>query len=207
MSRWIVSLESAPTPARAAILSALAGRLGLHAAETHDAEHCAGAGAHAAALDCLLSRMRGLARLPAHASGLWATCTLLDVPDAPVWRGLYRELCAELVGRLVPGGAAGTRHLMVCLDVDRDEAFESLFGVAGAGGQQHASLEDVERWCGRVAATCSPPTPFQSHVVRLACPRFAADNPVALEALASEAVRLVAGAMAGEFQSACSATL
>ena len=207
MVRWIVSLESPPTPARAPLLGALAAGLGLQAAEPHDPEQ----GASAGPLDSLLTRMRGLARLPAGAHAVWSSSCLLDVPEDPVWRQLYHELSGELVSRLVPGGAPGTRHLMVCLDVDPDEAFESLFGGggAGAGGLQgngcplarrESGLEDIAKCTERVDGGAPPScgrgaTPFQSQRVRLHCPRFVADNPVAMEALSAAAVRLCAAAM------------
>lgn len=200
MVRWIVSLESPPTPARAALLAALSGALGLQDAEPGDAadQDCA-----QGPLDSLLARMRGLARLPADAHAAWSTSCLLDVPEDAVWRRLYAELSAELVDRLVPGGAAGTRHLMLCLEVDSDEAFESLFAgcsLQGAGcplARRESTLEDVARCCERVAAAGldDEATPFAARRLVLRCPRFAADNPVSMQALEAEAVRLCGDAM------------
>lgn len=202
MVRWIVSLESLPTPARGAVLASLGSGLGLQIAEPHDPEQ----GSAAGPLDSLLARMRGLARVPSGAHALWSSSCLLDVPQDPVWRQLYHELSRELVERLVPGGAQGSRHLMICLEVDSDEAFETLFDgccLPGNGcplARRESSLEDIAACRGRVAewAEGAAVTPFAAQRVCLRCPRFVADNPVAMEALSAAAVRLCASAMAAQ---------
>lgn len=196
--RWIVSLESAPTPARGPLLQRLAAELGLVAAGPRDPEQ----GPVAGPLDSLLTRMLGLAKVPAGCNALWTSSCLLDVPDDPVWRQLYGELASELVERLVPEGAAGTRHLMVCLDVNCDEAFESLFDGSCLPGngcplvRRESSLEDIARCCHKVASwPVDGATPFEVHRVSLSCPRFAADNPVAMDTLAASVSRACLGAM------------
>lgn len=204
MVRWVVSLESVPTPARTALLAALAGRLGLHVAE--DQAPSAEPGPAAGPLDSLLARMTGLARLPADAHAVWTSSCLLDVPAEPTWRRIYDDLAQELVERLVPGGVAGTRHLMLCLDVDPDEAFETLFdgGTLQGNGcplvRRESCLDDVLRCCGLVSAaaradTVPRVTPFEARRVLLRCPRFAADNPAAMAALENVAVRACADAI------------
>lgn len=202
MVRWIASLESVPTPARPVVLKSLSAALGLQHAELPDNQ-----GGHRGtpctrALDALLARTMGLARLPEDAHGAWSTSCIIGVPEHPVWRRLYRQLSQELVARVVPGGASGTRHLMVCMHVDANESFENMFDGEGQGWMlpcldARASIEEITRWCTRIAdPQVEPPTPFVTTTVSIACPAYAADNPVALDNLATAVNRACSHAMA-----------
>lgn len=186
--RWVVSLESVPSPARAPILKSLASALGLVVAESSECPQ--------SPLEALLNRIAGLARLPAEADGLWLSSCILDTPAAdPAWRSLYADLSAELARRLLPPDAVrSTRHLMVLMDADCDEAFETLFGAepGGAPSSRRRCREDLQRLGDRVASYQPGPgvqdSPLDCCSVRLSCPRFAADNPAALEVVAAQAV-------------------
>lgn len=185
--RWVVSLESVPSPARAPILKSLASALGLAVAESSECPQ--------SPLEALLNRIAGLARLPADADALWLSSCTLDTPSDPIWKALYADLSAELARRLLPPDAVhNTRHLMVLMDADCDEAFETLFGSEPGGGPADRRLcrEDLQRLGDRVASYEPGPgvqdSPLACCSVRLACPRFAADNPAALEAVAAQAV-------------------
>lgn len=198
MTRWIVSLESVPTPARPAVLKSLSAALGLRHAELLNVDHRGTACTDA--LDALLARIMGLARLPPDVHGLWSSSCILGVPEHPVWRRLYHQLSEELVARVVPRGASGTRHLMACLHVDANEAFESMFD----GGSKlpcldgRAGMEEIKRCCARISEEpmAPTPTPFQTNAVSISCPAFTADNPVALDNLTAAVVSACSSAMA-----------
>ena len=184
--RWVVSLESVPSPARAPILKSLASGLGLVVAETSE---CA-----QSPLEALLNRIAGLARLPADTDALWLSSCILDTPSDPAWRALHADLSAELARRLLPARAVETtRHLMVLMDADCDEAFETLFDAepGHVPSSRQRCREDLQR-LGDSLASYQPgagvDSPLPCSTVRLSCPRFAADNPAALEAVASRAL-------------------
>lgn len=186
--RWVVSLESVPSPARAPILRYLASSLGLVVAERSECPHWE-------PLQALLDRIAGLARLPSDADALWLSSCILDTPSDPTWSALYADLSAELARRLLPPSTMrDTKHLMVLMDTDCDEAFETLFDAEPGGppSSRQRCLEELQALGDRVAAYQPGPgrqdSPLNCCSVRLSCPRFAADNPAALKVVASRVV-------------------
>lgn len=184
--RWVVSLESVPSPARGPVLKSLASNLGLAIAETSETPQ--------SPLEALLNRITGLARLPPEVDALWLSSCLLDTPADPTWKQLYADLSAELAARLLPPRATEcTKHLMLLMDADCDEAFEAMFDAdTGTGGAcvRQRCREDIERFGQRVARYEPAPgdSPLDCVTARIACPRFAADNPATLQAVQAEAV-------------------
>lgn len=199
--QWVVSVEGAPVPARAAVLKALQTRVGLVAVPDNERH-----GPHALTrrLGLLLHRVRGVARcLPHHAAALlcgpWLAPDLAPGPDV-LLHDLYSALSAELAEHLL-GGAGRMRHLMLCLDASPHEAFEAIVeeGAKDAAGHGVVTLQgliDAQRAvdAARPAALVTPFGPVT--IARLRCPCFAADNPATLQCLADEACSLVADAIA-----------
>lgn len=183
MTRWVVSVEGLSVPARAAVLKSLHHRFGLALADAERPE------THP--FEWLLHRMRGLAKAPADQDVLWAGSWLMHVPqgDALLAR-LFTAMATALAERLPH--PAHTRHLMVWLDADPHEAFEAMIGAGAEAGP--VTTRDVSLQClrnaqasinraaqlareGCAAQLCSP---FDVQIVRVACPPYAADNPVAM---------------------------
>lgn len=168
--RYVISVESLAVPARAAVLKSLQGRFGM--ACIPDAERCTSPFA------LLLHRMRAMARVPDKTHILWCGPWLLATPRDPLMRRLHHDLALALARRLLHDGGAGTKHIMVCLKVSEDEAFETLLEGDGC---RDATLQSLREAQAAIEApeprSCSP---FGSEIVRFDCPCFAADNPVTL---------------------------
>jgi hypothetical protein len=176
-TRWVVSLEGLAVPARAAILKSLQTRLGFALLES-DARSC-----HP--LHQLLHRVRSLARV-SRPGAVWSGSWLFDVPDEPAMRALHRDLSRELAARLLPA-AQTTRHILVVLDADPDEAFETLMGadVPACQNAREVCLQDLREAKAKLARNAAEAdvSPFETRIVHVSCPAFAADNAVTLGAI------------------------
>lgn len=193
--RWVVSVESLSVPARACVLKSLKNRLGLAVA---DVDRAASGGANTS-LGLLLHRLKGLARVGAVTPAMWCGSWLMKAPRDPLLRDLHRDLARALADKLVPGGTAGTAHLMLCLRAPADEAFEALLTceLAAARDVSLQCLRDAARGMEQdapLAAECL--SPFGVQIVRVECPAFAADNPITLNSLVDLCVTQCQGVMA-----------
>lgn len=176
---WAVSVEGLRVPARQAVLKALQARLGLVPVCDDDR---ADRGADAF-FRVLLHRVRALARVPPGSHALWTGSWVLTAPRDPDPRlaALHRQLGEALVARLAPGRRV--RHLMLCLDACPHEAFEAALG-GDPGAHREVDLRALAgAAAGLARAEPGPGSPFPCEVARVACPRFAGDNPATLEAL------------------------
>lgn len=178
--QWVVSVEGAPVPARAAVLKALQARLGLVPVPDHDRS--------TDPLGLLLHRVRGVARYhPRHHALLCGPWLGAGEEQHPLLRRLHAQLTHHLAARLLP--AAPVRHLLLCLDADPHEAFEHVLDAKEA---TLAALRDT-RARARGTQAGGVLTPFgDPQIVRLQCPAFAADNPATLDRLLDQACDLCA---------------
>lgn len=181
--RWVVSVEGLGVPARAAVLKSLQHRLGLVMADNdrHEAQP----------FGWLLHRMHGLAKVPARHDALWCGSWLMHVPSRhPALARLHRDVAAVLADQ-VPGGPAGTKHLMVWLDADPHEAFDAVLHDASSSTRDVGlqCLRDAQDAISRAVQDAAAgdraglSSPFWVQIVRVPCPPFAADNPVTLHKL------------------------
>ena len=170
--RWLVTVEGVDVPARAAVLSHIHATFGFNVIIDND--RCP------SSLMLLLHRLKALARLPASRHVLLSGAWGLRAPREAAMQDLHADLGAALVGAL--GIPDDTRHLMISLRADADEAFEAALHHLG---ERDTTLQDVKR------AAPPPPSPFGTHVVDLECPRYVADNPAELEALKSKVTAAV----------------
>lgn len=184
--RWVVSVEGLSVPARAAVLKALQHRLGLMVA---DNDHQDRQDHHP--FSWLLHRMRGLAKVPISADALWCGSWLMHVPrGSPALTELYKDVSHVLADRL-PEEASRTKHLMVWLDVDPNQAFETLFhdGNPAAREVNLQCLRDARDTLLRAVRDAMDGnrealySPFEVQIVHIPYPPFAADNPVTLNAV------------------------
>lgn len=191
--RWVISVESLSVPARACVLKSLKNRLDLTVA---DADRTGGGSS--ASLGLLLHRLKGLARVPASTPAMWCGSWLMKAPRDPLLRDLHRDLARALADKLVPGGAKGTAHLMLCLRAPTDEAFESLLTceLAAARDVSLQCLRDAARGMEDAPLGAECLSPFAVQIVRVDCPAFAADNPVSLNSLVDLCVTRCQGVMA-----------
>jgi hypothetical protein len=172
-----VSVESLPTPARPHVLKALHSALGLACVSPCDR-------AHSNPFSALLHRLKSLSRLPASQHALLTDPWLLKVPQDPEEAQLHRDLARELSDRLLPGGRAATRHIMVCLDCCPHEAFENLVESDQAGIDRDVTIQSLLADRALITKTAAQEVAvFDSRVVRVRCPAYAADNAVDLEDL------------------------
>lgn len=172
MERWVVSVESLDVPARSAVLKSLHARLGLDVIVEGERPQ--------SAFVCLLHRMRALARLPWTRHVMFSGSWLLRVPSDPDLVRLYADLGDALVDAL---GVHRSRHLMVCMRVDVDEAFEAaLMDSPRSPPVWLHTLQQAQNELLRAdrAAAC---TPFRAYTINVDCPPYAADTPATLEAL------------------------
>lgn len=196
--RWVVSVESLHVPARAAILKTLQTGLGLTVVADGDQRASSGGASARDAFALLLHRMRALARLPPGQHVLWVGPWLLNLPRDPTVQGLHARLAAELMDKLLPEHAtAATVHLMLCMRTCTDEAFEQLLEAPGSRGVSLKGLRECQDAI-HGAQEKDDGCPFPLQIVRLDCPRFAADNPVTLDRLARRALDLCRAAMGRE---------
>lgn len=167
MCTWVVSVESPPLPIRAALLKALQAQLGLQLIPDPSAGDN---------LACLLHRLKALAKSRHHAA-LLAGPWILETPTNPHLKALHADL-GRAVARTLH--LPPLRHLMVCLDACADEAFEHALSDPDAAGRdagRDATLSQLREAQARVRAASAADTPFEGHVLRFACERFACDNP------------------------------
>jgi hypothetical protein len=184
--RWVLSVEGLPVPARSAVLKCLHNRLGLSLldGDRHGQVH---------PLRQLLARLQALAKLGDPAAGaMWSGSWVLDAPSRdPVWAALHRDLAHSLARKLLPPGSAdATTHLMVFLDADADEAFETMLSPeACQNATREVSLQHLRDAKAKLdASNGADVSPFPHRIVRVPCPPFAGDNPSVLGALCTSAV-------------------
>lgn len=178
--RWVVSVESLDVPARSAVLKSLHARLALDVIVDADRPQSAFVG--------LLHRMRALTRLPFTRHVMFSGSWLLRVPTDPDLVKLYVDLGDALVDAL---GVHRSRHLMVCMRVDVDEAFEAaLMESPRSPPVWLHTLEHAQNQLLRAdrAASCSP---FRTYTITVDCPPYAADTATTLEALVDRVQRAV----------------
>lgn len=193
----VVTVEGPRVPARHAVLKALQSGPGLVAVSDPEGDRSSDPGAWdvCTSLRLLLHRLRALARVPPGSTALLTGSWLAAAPPraaAGDLRELHRRLAAALRAKLLPPGCR-VRHLMLCLDACPHEAFEALLD-GDAGAHRHVDLRDVERAAeaARAAEPEDAASPFGVDVIRLPCPRFAADNVSELSRLVNAACARVA---------------
>lgn len=176
MTQWVVSVEGAQVPARAAILKCLQARLGLVAVPDNERS--------TEPLGLLLHRVRGVSRChPRHHTllcGPWLACQ-----EDPALRGLHREVSHLLASRML--SCSPMRHLVMCLDSSPHEAFETLIEECDGRETTLQNLMDARARLHALSPT-DVVTPFGDvQIVMLPCPCFAADNPAVLQKLVDAA--------------------
>lgn len=196
VERWVVSIESLDVPARAAAVKSLHSSMGLNVIVDNDRV------TDRAALPfvLLLRRLRALARVPHTHHALFTGSWLLHAPSDPLVAEVYDALGAALIDTL---GIVHSRHLMVCMRVSVDEAYETALGNgaythppnapgATAVSLQGLAAEQEALLSAEKAAMCSP---FRTYALAVECPQFAADTPVEMDALNARIERAVASVL------------
>ncbi len=201
VERWVVSIESLDVPARAAVLKSLHSAVGLNVIVDNDRV----TDRIAMPFVLLLRRLKALSRVPHTHHALFAGSWMLHAPTDPLVADLYAELGAVLVDAL---GILHSRHLMICMRVSVDEAYETALGSGaythhpgthGPATPDMHSLQGLARAQDEIlsahkAAVCSP---LRAYAITVDCPAFAADTPVELDALSSRVERAVAAVVWG----------
>lgn len=217
-TRCVVSVESLPVAARSHVLKALHLGLGLACVSDNVSTEPTGGGGMGTAIgkavktdkagsafSVLLHRLQSLSRWPAGQHALLTGQWLPKLPpQATSLHRLHRDLAAALADRLLPGGRAGTRHIMVCMDCCPHEAFESLVEQDHAGRDRDVCLQDLLDRSAliRQAATATRPSAggdswlCDTRVLLVRCPAYAADNATDLEELCCRIVCEVRSHMA-----------
>lgn len=195
VERWVVSIESLDVPARAAVMKSLHSTLGLNVIVDND--RVTDRGAQPFVL--LLRRLRALSRVPHTHHALFAGSWMLHAPTDPLVASLYAELGAALVDAL---GILHSRHLMVCMRVSIDEAYETALGNGAYTHPSHApdtavSLQGLvaQQDALLTAEKAAVSSPLRTYALSVECPPFAADTPVELDALNARVERAVASVL------------
>jgi hypothetical protein len=176
--RWVVTVEGLPCPARALLLKYLCPRLGFQLVEGNETEP------DVHGLARLLHRTQALAKSPVGARLAFSSPWLLELPEGPTWQTLYARVGQELVHRLLSPGH-GIRHLAIAVQTEPHEAFDAVLV-----SEHHKDLAIRELLATQAKldrdtfGSCSP---FPVHTVKVECPAFAADNPVAFARVCAEA--------------------
>lgn len=163
--RWVVSVEGVDTPVRSAILKSLHTCFDLSTADTERSAH---------PFARLLHRMVALSKTSGNmaSSGSW----ILTAPEDPSAGALYADVARHLVSRL---HLEDTRHLMIVVDVDADEAFESMV-LDDPVGTRAMTLRECADVQARLWGRHADATPFPAKAVPVRCPPFLVDNPADL---------------------------
>lgn len=199
VERWVVSIESLDVPARAAVLKSLHANSGLDVIVDNDRV----TDRIAMPFVLLLRRLKALARIPHTHHALFSGSWLLHAPTDPLVAQVYAAMGSTLVDAL---GISHSRHLMLCMRVSVDEAYEMALGTgaylphaatATAVDMQSlqglAKAQDAMLTAERAAAS----SPLRTYAITLDCPPFAADTPVELEALHARVDRALSAVVWG----------